>query len=43
MGNFAQQTHPLIDAVTLTLQRVNSSTVDEIVVGFVLSCSFALV
>ncbi|KAG6886018.1 hypothetical protein C0993_006134 [Termitomyces sp. T159_Od127] len=31
MGNFAQQVHPLVDSVSLTIQRINSSTVDHIV------------
>ncbi|KAF5322155.1 hypothetical protein D9619_001894 [Psilocybe cf. subviscida] len=29
MGNFALQAHPLVDAVELTVQRVNSSSVDK--------------
>ncbi len=33
MGNFAQQTHPLVDAVELTIQRVNSTSIDTVTVG----------
>lgn len=33
MGNFAQQVHPLVDTVSLTIQRINSSTVDHFVVS----------
>ncbi|KNZ75430.1 hypothetical protein J132_02763 [Termitomyces sp. J132] len=29
MGNFAQQVHPLVDSVSLTIKRINSSTVDR--------------
>ncbi|KAG6919989.1 hypothetical protein DXG01_013338 [Tephrocybe rancida] len=29
MGNFAQQTHPLVDSVTLTVLRINSSVTDR--------------
>ncbi|KAG6832421.1 hypothetical protein H0H87_001581 [Tephrocybe sp. NHM501043] len=28
MGNFAQQVHPLVDSVSLTVQRINSNTTD---------------
>ncbi|KAF8061523.1 hypothetical protein FPV67DRAFT_1509294 [Lyophyllum atratum] len=34
MGNFAQQTHPLTDSVTLTIQRTNSKTIDRIVLPY---------
>jgi len=32
MGNFAQHVHPLTDAVTLKVQRVNSTTNDTFTV-----------
>jgi len=28
MGNFAQQVHPLVDSVELTVRRVNSTIID---------------
>ncbi|KAG5644995.1 hypothetical protein DXG03_007272 [Asterophora parasitica] len=34
MGNFAQQIHPLVDSVTLTIQRIDSTTVDTIVLPY---------
>ncbi|KAF9263255.1 hypothetical protein L218DRAFT_902191 [Marasmius fiardii PR-910] len=34
MGNFAQQVHPLIDAVTLTIRRVNSRTIDVVTLPY---------
>ncbi|KAG6891044.1 hypothetical protein C0992_010706 [Termitomyces sp. T32_za158] len=34
MGNFAQQVHPLVDSVSLTIQRINSSTVDHVVLPY---------
>ncbi|KAG6866095.1 hypothetical protein C0991_008847 [Blastosporella zonata] len=34
MGNFAQQVHPLVDSVSLTIKRVNSSTTDQIVLPY---------
>ncbi|CDO71106.1 hypothetical protein BN946_scf184844.g110 [Trametes cinnabarina] len=34
MGNFAQQSLPLVDSVTLTIQRVNSSTTDTITLPY---------
>ncbi|KAG5639624.1 hypothetical protein H0H81_010826 [Sphagnurus paluster] len=30
MGNFAQQTHPLVDSVTLTIQRQSSNIIDTL-------------
>lgn len=32
MGRFAQQIHPLIDSVTLAVQRTNSTTIDTVMV-----------
>ncbi|PBK91572.1 hypothetical protein ARMGADRAFT_1054240 [Armillaria gallica] len=34
MGNFAQQTHPLVDAVELTIQRVNSTSIDIVTIPY---------
>lgn len=34
MGNFAQQTHPLVDAVELTIQRVNSTSIDTVTIPY---------
>ncbi|KAG6821171.1 hypothetical protein H0H93_005391 [Arthromyces matolae] len=34
MGNFAQQVHPLIDSVSLLIQRANSSSTNEIVLPY---------
>ncbi|KAK0485881.1 hypothetical protein IW261DRAFT_1452570 [Armillaria novae-zelandiae] len=34
MGNFAQQTHPLVDAVELTIQRVNSTYIDTVTIPY---------
>ncbi|KAF5393296.1 hypothetical protein D9757_000663 [Collybiopsis confluens] len=34
MGNFAQQVHPLTDAVQLTIKRVNSSSIDIITLPY---------
>ncbi|KAG6872814.1 hypothetical protein C0995_006413 [Termitomyces sp. Mi166 len=34
MGNFAQQVHPLVDSVSLAIQRINSSTVDHFVLPY---------
>ncbi|KAJ7072240.1 hypothetical protein C8F01DRAFT_1044732 [Mycena amicta] len=34
MGNFAQQVHPLTDAVDLIVQRVNSSLVEQVTIPY---------
>ncbi|KAK0212757.1 hypothetical protein DFS33DRAFT_1249679 [Desarmillaria ectypa] len=34
MGNFAQQTHPLVDAVELTIQRANSTSIDTVTIPY---------
>jgi hypothetical protein len=34
MGNFAQQIHPLNDFVELTIQRVNSSVLDQLTIPY---------
>ncbi|KAJ7346724.1 hypothetical protein DFH08DRAFT_914726 [Mycena albidolilacea] len=34
MGNFAQQIHPLSDFVELTIQRVNSSVLDQLTIPY---------
>ncbi|KAJ3768691.1 hypothetical protein FB446DRAFT_815071 [Lentinula raphanica] len=34
MGNFAQQVHPLTDVVKLTIQRVNSTTIDIVTLPY---------
>ncbi|KAG6813617.1 hypothetical protein H0H92_009234 [Tricholoma furcatifolium] len=34
MGNFAQQVHPLVDSVSLTIQRIGSTTTDHFVLPY---------
>lgn len=44
MGNFAQMSLPLADSVSLTVQRVNSSTIDTLTVrGIIFFAEFDLI